>query len=100
MPRNVTIVSETPNSVVFKADAPKSDGGKPVTEWKLAYGKEEDHGHNEMELVLKNGKKNGQRMPSSVQVWSFLIYLILHRDFKTFQRIFPDDVAVSISVFY
>ena len=85
MPRNVTIVSETPNSVVFKADAPKSDGGKPVTEWKLAYGKEEDHGHNEMELVLKNGKKIDYKWPLvlansemiKVNRLCYLVFLVL-----------------------
>ena len=56
MPRNVSIVSESPSSVVFKADAPKKDGGKPITEWKLEYSREEDYGGDKMEMVFKNGR--------------------------------------------
>ena len=37
MPENVTILSETPTSVTFKADSPTEHGGMPVTTWMLKY---------------------------------------------------------------
>ena len=37
MPRNVSVLAETPSSVTLRADPPARTGGLPITEWKVQY---------------------------------------------------------------
>ena len=55
MPRNVTVISETSSSVVFKADAPQQDGGRAVSEWRLTYSRDEDYTDSK-QILLSHGQ--------------------------------------------
>ena len=58
MPHNVTVVENSPTSVLIKSEGPRKTGGLPITSWMVKY--EEVHGNVEKSFFFSTGTSTDQ----------------------------------------
>ena len=69
MPHNVTVVDNSPTSVLLKSEGPRKTGGLPVTSWRIIY--EELHVNVEKSFFFSTGTSENKDNQDSMENCTF-----------------------------
>ena len=65
MPHNVTVVENSPTSVLIESEGPRKTGGLPITSWMVKY--EEVHGNVEKSFFFSTGASANKHNQDSMR---------------------------------